>query len=384
MNYHIRVYPLSQSWYASQIYTGLFDLHAAGRISLEFISNPMHRICERDWGHRNNESIVYLELIAPGRDVITVCYDMLDGPEIISLNGLQHCDVYFKRSFDHRFLVSEWDHWHEWEGDPVNKVLPYGMNCPVASKHEFANLKRAILCELATGETVRSIVPRLKSWIGEPVPALRHFGSRLLRGNENRRTPMLEIEPNTPAEDRILFQTRLFDPAEGKHFAAEFEALNRYRIEVLRAIKREFGPRLVGGFIPDALSKKECPDLLTTNRWSRAAYFKLVRECKVALFTRGLRQSTGWRLPEFFAASRCIVAEPLAYALPEPLVPGTNFLEFRSPDEAVAHCEQLFSEPGRAEQMRTEAFEYYRRNIRPDALILNSLNAAVAAVAARK
>ena len=50
----IKVYPLSQSHYSSQIYAGLFDLAHSGEIKLEFIWRPQVKIQERDWGdHRN-------------------------------------------------------------------------------------------------------------------------------------------------------------------------------------------------------------------------------------------------------------------------------------------------------------------------------------------
>jgi len=376
----IRVHPISNSWYAAQIYAGLFDLAAAGEIKLEFTDEPLARICERDWGWANNDHLVYLELHRSGSKPIKVCYDMLDGPEIISLNGLEHCDVYFKRSYDLDFLVRETDEWHRTGKDWVNKVLPFGLNCPACSVNEYGKLKRALIFEKETGAFRTSFKPMVKGWFANPVGTLRGIATRVLLGNPWGLTPMREVTPDVPAEDKVLIQTRLFDPTMGKHFAAEYEELNQYRIRVVRLLKNELGSRFVGGFLSDPISQKACPDLLTQHRVNRRSYFELVKRCKVAVFTRGLRQSTGWRFPEFFAASRCIVSEPLAYGLPEPLVEGKHVVTFSSPEAALESCLRMLEEPDLARTMREETFAYYERNVRPNALVRNTLNSAIGLV----
>jgi len=354
----VRLFPISDSGYASQVHAGLFDLNAQGEIELELIETPLVKVSERSWGDPQNRRLAYLELFdeESGRD-LKICYDLLDGPEIISLNGLAACDIYFKRSLDRDFLRNSEDEWTSDRQQLLPKVKPYGLNCPVASNYE----------------------PKLLPYQSRSSPPKLGFKgrlSRLIRGNESAFTPMVEIEPQAPAEDLILFQTRLHK-AYAPQYTDEVDKLNQVRIDVLRTLKREFGHRFIGGFIPNPIANELCPDLVTDNRFSRKAYFKLVKKCKVALFTRGIRQSIGWRLPEFLATSRCLVIEPLLYELPNPLEEELHALSFSNADSAVSACDRLLTDATFAQNMRAENFRYYENYVRPSALVKKTLLASV-------
>ena len=75
--------------------------------------------------------------------------------------------------------------------------------------------------------------------------------------------------------------------------------------------------------------------------------------------------------------SRSIVAEPLNYEAPGNLKSGTNYLEFRSPDECVEKVSQLFSDKELRYHMMAQNLKYYHSYLRPDSLVLNTILAAL-------
>lgn len=105
----VAVYPISLSAYPSQIYAGLFDLEAAGDISLCFSGAPRHCVEERNgaYGFADNQHVLHLDLRDPASgQELSLCYDMMDSAGISSMSGLTHCDAYFKRSYLQTFLDS--------------------------------------------------------------------------------------------------------------------------------------------------------------------------------------------------------------------------------------------------------------------------------------
>ena len=363
----IKVFPLSDSQYTSQVYSGLFDLAAAREIDLEFTWSPQVSIRERGWGSKRNHRIVYMEIWENSNGPpCKVCYDMLDGPEIISIEGLEQCDVYFKRSYSQKCINSRSDTgWQLDHPEWRDKILPYGLNYPCSTKFEFSKLKRHLIFNYATGW-----------YYQDPIGKLRLLAKRLIKGAPSA-AAIYEVEPDEEAEPYILFQTRLFDPH--RHPPTYFEEnvnLNNFRVAVIQALKKAFGDKFIGGLIPNPYAVEHHSDLLTTQETSQQKYAELVRKCQVVVFTRGLRQSIGWRLPEYLAMSRCIVSEPLEYELPSPLQDGKNYLLFDSPDECVELCKRLLSDKSLVQDMRNDNFNYYMKYVRPASLIRNTIAAA--------
>jgi len=364
----VKVFPLSRSLYASQIYSGLFDLAAAGEIELEFTWHPQIRIHERDWGSLNNNRIVYLE-VWPDVDgsPCKVCYDMLDGPEIISLDGIEQCDVYFKRSYSSKYLDLQSDVWQKKHPEWRNKIFPYGLNFPCDSRFEFDVIKRLLIFNYATGWFYR-----------EPYKALRLLISTLIKGSR-KLSSVTEVPPEVKSEPCILLQTRLFDPAHlSPKYIEDNVNFNEFRVAILRALKKEFGKRFIGGLIPNDYTRKHYSDLITTEKTDQKSYLDLVGKCQIVVFTKGLRFSTGWRLPELLAMSRCIVSEPLEYELPDPLQEGKNYLLYNSPDECVEACIKLLNDEELIKKIRLNNYQYYNSFVKASSLIRNTLDIAKA------
>ena len=362
--YYVRVYPLSlDQAYVSQVYAGLYDLAASGTIDLKFIWFPMVRIHQRKGSHHapSNTTLMYLEINSKDVGICKVCYDLQDGTDISSLDGLENCDVYFKRSFSSDFIQST----SQIKTPELRcKIHPYGLNMPWRSYHSKNELKRALIFNIATGAYRRESRAAIKRVLKAATKGLKIFRSS---SKSTYVTEKLECDPRSPVESLILFQTRLFDPAlRGRRDPIQLLRMNKFRIETLKALKSAFGDIIIGGLIPNEYTLNMHPDvhhLISKEKTSRKEYLKLVKKCLITVFSLGVLDSNGWRLPEYFAMSKCIVSEHLKYELPEPIQENKHCIFFSNPSECVEACKLILDNPGFANEMRRKNYEYYIDNI---------------------
>ncbi len=370
----VTVYPVSMSAYTSQIYAGLFDLEASGDISLRFSGSPRHRIEERNgaYGFADNQHVLHLDLgdSTSGQE-LSLCYDMMDSAGISSMSGLTHCDAYFKRSYLQTFLDSAERPWAKENPHYTDRIFPYGLNYPCSSIHQNRLWQRTILFARATRVWNR-VSPRQLARMALDLTLNR-------QGNDagyHLDSKTLEAPPNAPTLPQVLLQTRLFKSA-GRPDAEQVESFNEYRITVTRLLKAHFGSRFIGGIFPDDQAKRRCPDVLTQLSTERPEYLQLVRDSRVVVFSRGLADSIGWRLPELLAGSKAVVAEPLSYELPTPLVDGQHVAFFASAEHCVEQVEALLTDEHACQALRQSAHDYYQNNTRPASIIGNSLATAL-------
>ena len=370
----VTVYPISMSAYTSQIYAGLFDLEAAGNISLRFSGSPRHQIEERNgaYGFADNPHVLHLDLqdSVSGQN-LSICYDMMDSAGISSMSGLIHCDAYFKRSYLQTFLDSDDRPWAKENPHYTDRIFPYGLNYPCSSVHQNRRWLRTILFARATHVWNR-LSARQLARMALDLTLNRNADD----GGYQLDSKQLEVSPDAATLPQVLLQTRLFKSA-GRPDVDQVEAFNEYRINVTRLLKSHFGSRFVGGIFPDDQAKKRCPDILTQLSTERPDYLRLVRDSRVVVFTRGLADSIGWRLPELLASSKAVVAEPLSYELPEPLVDGKHIAFFSSAEQCVERAEALLNDEPACRALRQSAHDYYQSNTGPASIIGNTLTTAL-------
>lgn len=374
MKPHVKIYPLTNGEYTSQIYAGLYDLAAAGEISLELTLSPEVRIEERNgvYGFSTIQHIFYLELsVGSSAGSLRLCYDMMDNWGISSISGLEHCHAYFKRSFDRTMLHSDLPDWSENHPEWRDKIHPFGLNYPCKSDHEKNRVGRALGFLLATQPWNKSRGGSFSGFLNQ-LSETRKANSDpdwLIRASD------LEVAPDEPTRNVVLLQTRLFEPRDELT-----RQINEERIQLVSALRKTFGDRFVGGFMDSSLARATCPQLITHEAQDRGHYLTLVKQCRTVVFTRGLVDSTGWRFGELLAASRCIVTEPVRYELPHPLIEGTHLFTFTFPDidRCLAACDRLLSNESLAKAMQQATHRYYRDHQKPASLIRNTLNVALA------
>ncbi|HUM10161.1 MAG TPA: glycosyltransferase [Myxococcaceae bacterium] len=345
MRLEAEVHPHPSLTHLGYLLTGLEALARSGRLELTAVrgdpaSHPLVLRCRVDDGR------------GPERRVV---FDMLDRTSEWDLPALDGAHLYFKRSF-HRPDVERLG------PERAGRVEPFGMNflCRSGTSTRWV-LRHAVLPELL-GLT-RGACPRLAHrW----VEYRSFFGSPGLEA--------FEVPPEAPAAPRIAFQTRVWTRGE---LGPESESLNEERVATVRALRRAFGQRFCGGLVPTPLARARWPGEISDAPTARREHIRWVHGALVAVYTRGLHHSTAFKLPEYLAASRCVVGEPVRNALPRPLVPGEHLLEFQTPEECVARCAAALESRDTQERLRRAAWEYWRSEGRPEVRVERCLARAL-------
>ncbi len=193
-----------------------------------------------------------------------------------------------------------------------------------------------------------------------------------------------ERPPDFHPARRAIYIARLWDPDDPDVLADDWREdrlrLNRFRAALIRLGQRELGPQFVGGLVPTAYAVKRYPDcvLYSPETENRLAYLQTMRESAVGIATSGLHGCAGGKLTEYMAASRAVVAERLQIAMPGDFGSPANYLAASTPEECAAEAYGLLRDPTRTLEMMHRNWEYYRRFLRPSALVLRTLVEATA------
>ena len=319
----------------AKIFEGLQLLRAQGKIALKI----------RPTRERSNPRLLHV-IVGDQRKQKRIVIDVADDPVIDGCALLDSVDAYFKRSYRSSEVA-------KLSPELKRKVKPLGLNNPAIRP---AAALRPLKARLRTGRTLPEIATDARQLFALPPP--RAF----------------EVEPTAPAKDAVLFQTRLWSPATED---PDRDTINDERIELVRALRSAFGPRFLGGIVPSDFACKHAPDLITPLAWTMRSYPALLRKPLIAVYSRGLRGSLAFKMSEYLAAARCIVGHAPETELPQPLVDGTNYLGFATPDECIAQCEHLLRQPAEAAAMRQANSDYYRRNVEPAAHLADLLKRAL-------
>jgi hypothetical protein len=331
-------------YHTSYVYTGLALLARSGGIKLE-LRTPE----PSDWRKAEPGDVcVHLEVCSPGMAPLLVSIDLWDRSDRFSAPALEHADMYYKRSFFQPDL-------ERIRHSARARVRPFGINysCRTAS----------------------TILPLLRGGIRQK--SLQR-GRELIRAVYDywrlRRPGEFTWSPEQPKSSLVLLQTRVWEPHEV--IGDQAEIINDQRAGLVRALKSAFGPRFAGGLVPNALARRQYPDLLTASRSDPKSYTRLTRTALIGIYTRGLHHSTAWKLGEYFAASMGVVAEPIRNALPAPVVPGKHVLNYTTADECIAACERILGDRTLQQSLRESAYQYYVEHIEPAAHIARCINDA--------
>ncbi|WP_025691417.1 hypothetical protein [Paenibacillus zanthoxyli] len=281
-------------------------------------------------------------------DSIKVAYDMADGYHF-DLGRVQdvikRTDYFFKRSFN------ENEHSHY---DFAQKIHPLGLNYFVSMKDNIMN------------KSYRDFNEKVKWYIKEILGKNYHqqfyverFESKLMK---------LTSKP------KILFMARTWGSSEAHGLEqGEYEYINETRATCIRMLRKEFSENFTGGFS----RRKEAIELysdcvLNDSVTKKENYIHLVKNSDICISTIGLHKSNGWKLAEYVAASKGIIAEKLYYDVPE-FYEGENYLEFNTPEQCVKQVRRLYDDQDLLMKIKSNNYDYYINYLRPDKLILNTL-----------
>jgi hypothetical protein len=335
--------PNQDLYHASKVLSGLCDLRRAGVITLRFTQRlPFPET-------RGASVLLEVRSRAAGQ-TRRLAIDLHDRSGYqLDEAWLAWADVTAKRSYH----APDLDHL---PSALRAKIVPFGLNHGClgrSARLTYASVATRLLGRNLSRSTERTL--RGKMW--------KYFDDlRFLRGLPETRE--FEQPAETPSDGTILFQSRVWPPEDSEDNLAE---VNLERAELVRALRRTFKDRFVGGIVADDFARRLCPDVLAEQNTHRRAYIRMSKRMLVGIYTRGLHHSHAFKLSEYLAAALCMVSEPLRNVLPAPLEPGTHLLPFQTQDECLGQCERLLSNPELALAMRRANQLYYETWVRPEA-----------------
>ena len=339
-------------WLHCYFLTGLIRLAREGAIELRTMERDSARRCLSI--QRDAYPMLVLQCKRPGDGPgHIICFDAMDRSDVWQTAALDAGDIYFKRSFhlpDTECLSPA----QRRKVRPINPMFAtWGGGGAGWTTRLGAFLAgsawRQVAAGGSTGAAVRS--------------ALRDVRTFLTLSDLER----YEDTPSTPKRKEVLFQTRLWDPAE--ETGSWVGECNAERVEMIRTLRRRLGSSCVGGLVPTPYAVKNHPDLLSnltlTSKARRPEFIRLCRQFLVRVNIRALFDAVPYSLGETLAANNCMVSRTVRNSFATPLVAGRHYLGFTTPDECAEICRELLDSDGKTRCLREESHSYYVAAVSP-------------------
>ena len=290
--------------------------------------------------------------------VVSIAFDMSDQSNIFDEGMLETCNIYFKRSFYSNDILAITPNYQQ-------IIKPYGMHLPSTTPA----LTRKVLTRSVY--QITKYAPRMPVFVAQQLK--KFFNSYHQFVGLPRPTDYTQ-SPDTAVPPTVFFQTRVW-PQEyvGDDDA---QAINQSRANLVRALQNNFKEHFIGGILPTDFAKKQFPDCITTHATDTKNYIRLLKSNLIGVYTRGLSHSVALKLPEYIAASLCIVSENIRNQLSSPFTHENNYLEFDDIDTCINNCKKLLNDKELAQKMRQTNWEYYIENIEPENKVLRFLEQA--------
>ena len=342
-------------YHASHLYAGLCDLMEQGLARVRF---NVPRKAEKLYVSDSTTVCLTVRRPDTGKDYLLVV-DLRDRSDLLTMPLVERADVYLKRSYYEPDLLSL-------SPELKGKIIPFGLNYGCRTALSTRAVLNALAPRLAL-ELLRS--PRKTAQQLNPRRSILYQYLTTALESEFEQAPGEELEAT------VLFQTRVYEPEE--IYPDDPVEINEGRVRLVRELKRAFGPKFRGGLVPTAYAKEHYPDAVSEQPTRQSQYIAWGKRSLVGIYTRGLFHSLAFKLPEYLAASKCIVSEPLRNSLPTPLVAGEHYLEFRTPEKCVKQCARLLEDASQAKELRRAAWDYYQREVKSAAHLEGVLRRAL-------
>ena len=349
----VEIFCCSNSIQLQLIYTGLRMLEEQGDLELSYqfynYLQPAQALEALAWPPN---------LLVRLNDSKLLLFDMNDNNELWQ-EDLGKVDFYFKRGFSAQEVGPELAY---------KKVFPFGLNYMVYERHPGWFSLRRVPLEKTISQMIKSGI-RTLGW-------LNWCSARNYRAHVGN----LYAEPDPALPARVIFMTRLWDPAKYRGAGREItEAINEMRAACIRQLRQEFGPRFMGGLAPGGYMPPRFADcrLKEASQSYQGNYLRLLKQYPIAVASTGLANSTGFKFAEYLAFSRAIVAEKLHYEAPG-LEAGKHYLEFSNAEQCVEAVSTLMNDELLRFKMMEQAHAYYQEYLRPDVAVRRALAIALA------
>ena len=336
----------------SRLLTGFHMLEQAGLFSIRLIHDSFGKLPE-------------ISVVEADINGYRIAFDMGDRWALADKKGCQYLkqvDAYFARGYTREIDIVN----PPIDRNEFKKVHPFGF--------DYYSTYPGNPLDDSNNSTKEKLLRTAKSMFGY---------------NKCMYPEFFEGKANYKKKDfNILFYTRLWDPdnipvlscpsadaiAYRDYMIDEWRRINASRIEIIRALSKEYGKRFCGGIQWCTLAEKECPDLiLPTSAVRKRNYLRKMKSSDICIGSIGLHKSTGWKTGEYVAAARAIVAEKLKYEVPGNFDDGKHYIPFITVRQCVEAVEKLYDNPDLVYEMKKANEDYYRKYLKPDIQLLNAI-----------
>jgi len=337
----------------SGILSGIATLEKRKRISLsfEFMStsaNDPEPLMEMVVTHRRTGEV---------RNVVIDCYDRADR---VCASALQFSDVYFKRALGPETRGAACPSY-------AQRIAPAGLSIACYSRAAWRHVCITILA----------------SWSNESKRTRSALAELLHRAYEGARLWLTFPLPHGPVlrdtdtkQMNIVFQPRLWPTTPGS--GDQFDVANLDRIATARALRKAFPHEQAIGLVHSDTAAALAPELQLPEHVRTGKYHAQLRQSHIAVSCVGLSGSVGFKFGESLAAGTAVINPPITHEFLSPIVEGTHYLAYRSPEECVDVCRRLMSDQALVARMGEVNRRYFLDWIDPPAQMAHLLKRAFA------
>lgn len=303
--------------------------------------------------------VTLMEVILTNDEVVRIAFDMDDDAFVFSSSALEWSDHYFKRSLRQSVI-------DVFESNKKYKITAMGLPFKV-KPDKLKHINKIILLfvifkikELLKID--RTFFRRIKLFHRKTILQLRGFL------NTRKLQDFQEYRPID--SDRIFYQKRLFEDIQ----LSDTVDVNGQRVAILRLLSSHFPTNFYGGLQKNGIAIREYPDLISDSIKDEVSFLEIMNKCGICVYTRGLKQSSGWTLSEFLSQGKCIIAEKIYNVIPFQLINGEQLLYFETEEELLQICKELLNNTEKRKNLGSNARSYYERYVSPVTFVENLLS----------
>lgn len=354
-DYQVDAYLSEDQRHSAYVIDGLLKLEAQGKIVLRIkplysgiynrliLENGKPRKIQR--GYPWCPELLITEMKSGRKKRIGI--DLQDWSHFFSAHALHTCDIIFKRAYPIEEKSKLFDLLN-------TDIRPFGPNYSLNIKDsrmlkiwKRVRLQQLLLKSLANPRKfIRAISDRIK-----PMP----YGRKVI-------SPYRYLKDTPPDYPYIFFQVAYHDWGPN----SEAEYLNQQRADLIRALKKEFKEKFVGGMFFKGEIPERYQDCLTEVNPIPENYRAFVQSAAIVISTNGFGQSIPWKLIEYLQWGCCIVSETNAHSFRDP-IREKFYLEFDNPNMAIEQCQILLENESLRNNFKVKAQRYFKDYIEPSA-----------------
>jgi len=273
----------------------------------------------------------FLKFIVHGETDRRIFIDHWDFPELDE-PGLAWCNVYAKINIDPNLVPENY----------APKIIPTGPIFPVRLYRLIPTLYHALETSCLSAKSSRDYFDynRIRG----------HFANWY--GQFKYAPPQHAYEPGVSTKNYIFFPSSLWKNA------IETNVSRALFIEACRSIT---GIRFEGGFTPRSEKDVRGYEHLTMDkRYTHTEFIQKTKASAVVFITPAVARCLSWRLGEYLALGKAIVATPIERLLPAPLIHGKHIHYVEASLESIKNAVQLIcQDDAYRRKLEQGAREYY-------------------------